>query len=186
MTLREISLTLPNRPGALAGIARALARERINLAAISVDSSSGKGRVRLIVNDPDRATSLLRSAGYEVEVREMIAVRLEDRAGSFLRVLEMLAKERINIQSVAILVAREGSRDPGGPLDERPPPDPQAAAPLGGREPRGGTAGLERRPPRDGPHDPLGVGRPSPLKRFAQTVRGVDPPGWVARLWSSG
>lgn len=110
MALREISLTLPNRPGALAGIARALAKERINLAAISVDSSSGKGRVRLIVNDPDRATALLGSAGYEVEVREMIAVRLEDRAGSFLRVLETLGKEHINIQSVAILVAREGSQ----------------------------------------------------------------------------
>jgi hypothetical protein len=110
MTLREISLTLPNRPGALAGVARALAKERINLAAISVDSSSGKGRVRLIVNDPDRTTVLLRSAGYEVDVREMIAVRLEDRAGSFLRVLETLAKERINIQSVAILVAREGNQ----------------------------------------------------------------------------
>lgn len=110
MALREISLTLPNRPGALAGVARALAKERINLAAISVDSASGKGRVRLIVNDPDRTTVLLRSAGYEVDVREMIAVRLEDRAGSFLRVLEMLAKEHINIQSVAILVAREGNQ----------------------------------------------------------------------------
>jgi hypothetical protein len=110
MVLREISLTLPNRPGALAGIARSLAKERINLAAISVDSSTGKGRVRLIVNDPDRAMALLGAAGYEVEVREMIAVRLEDRAGSFLRVLETLAKERINIQSVAILVAREGNQ----------------------------------------------------------------------------
>jgi hypothetical protein len=110
MSLREISLTLPNRPGALAGIGRTLAKERINLAAISVDSSSGKGHVRLIVNDPDRTTSLLRSVGYDVEVREMIAIRLEDRAGSFLRVLEMLAKERINIQSVAILVAREGNQ----------------------------------------------------------------------------
>ncbi|MGA8604317.1 MAG: ACT domain-containing protein [Thermoplasmata archaeon] len=110
MTLREISLTLPNRPGALAGVARALARVRINLAAISVDSSSGKGRVRLIVNDPDRTMTLLRAAGYMVEVREMIAVRLEDRAGSFLRVLETLAKEHINIQSVAILVAREGNQ----------------------------------------------------------------------------
>jgi len=110
MALREISLTLPNRPGALAGVARALAKERINLAAISVDSAAGKGRVRLIVNDPDRATTLLHSAGYEVEVREMIAVRLEDRAGSFLRVLETLARERINIQSVAILVAREGNQ----------------------------------------------------------------------------
>lgn len=110
MALREISLTLPNRPGALAGVARTLAKERINLAAISVDSAAGKGRVRLIVNDPDRATAFLGSAGYEVEVREMIAVRLEDRSGSFLRVLETLAKERINIQSVAILVAREGNQ----------------------------------------------------------------------------
>jgi hypothetical protein len=110
MTLREISLTLPNRPGALAGVSKALAKARINLAAISVDSSSGEGLVRLIVNDPDRAVGLLATAGYDPEVQEMIAVRLEDRAGSFLRVLEALARERINIQSVAILVAREGNQ----------------------------------------------------------------------------
>ena len=110
MALREITFTLPNRPGALARVARALAKEKVNLAAISVDSAANRGRVRLIVNDTDRATRLLRSAGFEVEVREMIAVRLEDRAGTFLRVLETLAKEGINIQSVAILVAREGSQ----------------------------------------------------------------------------
>ncbi len=109
MALREISLTLPNRPGALAGVSKTLAKARINLAAISVDSAAGKGRVRLIVNDPDRAVGLLATAGYDPEVREMIAVRLEDRAGSFLRVLEVLARERINVQSVAILVAREGN-----------------------------------------------------------------------------
>ena len=110
MTLRELSLTLPNRPGALAGVARVLAKERINLAAISVDSAAGKGRVRLVVNDPDRAMSLLSSAGYDPEVREMMAVRLEDRAGSFLRVLEALARAKVNLQSVAILVAREGNQ----------------------------------------------------------------------------
>jgi hypothetical protein len=110
MPLREISLTLPNRPGALAGVARVLAKERINLAAISVDSAAGKGRVRLIVSDPDRATALLARAGYDVEVREMLAIRLEDRAGRFLRVLDVLAREKVNIQSVAILVAREGNQ----------------------------------------------------------------------------
>ena len=110
MALREITFTLPNRPGALARVARTLAKERVNLAAISVDSAAGKGRVRLIVSDPDRATVLLETAGFNVEVREMIAVRLEDRAGTFLRVLETLAQERINIQSVAILVAREGNQ----------------------------------------------------------------------------
>jgi hypothetical protein len=110
MVLREISLTLPNRPGALAGVARALAAQRINLAAIGADSSPRSGRIRLVVSDPDHAVRLLKAAGYEPEVREMLAVRLEDRAGSFLRVLEVLAREGINIQSVAILVAREGNQ----------------------------------------------------------------------------
>ncbi len=110
MVLREISLTLPNRPGALAGVARALAEQRLNLASIDADSAPRSGRIRLIVNDPDRAVRILSDAGYTPEVREMIAVRLEDRAGSFLRVLEVLAKEKVNVQSVAILVAREGNR----------------------------------------------------------------------------
>lgn len=110
MSLREISLTLPNRPGALAGVARTLAKARINLAAISADSSTTQGRIRLIVNDPDKAISLLAAAGYDPDVREMLAVRLEDRAGSFLRVLEVLEREKVNISSVAILVARDGNQ----------------------------------------------------------------------------
>ena len=110
MSLREISLSLPNRPGAIEGVARALAEQRINLAALSADSSPKGGRIRLVVNDPDRAVRLLSASGYEPEVREMLAVRLEDRAGSFLRVLEVLAREKVNIHSVAILVAREGNQ----------------------------------------------------------------------------
>jgi hypothetical protein len=110
MSLREISLSLPNRPGTLAGIARTLAKERINVAAISVDSTGTKGRVRLIVSDPARALRLLSASGYKAEAREMLAVRLEDRAGSFLRVLEVLATGKVNLQSVAILIAREGNQ----------------------------------------------------------------------------
>ena len=110
MSLREIALTLPNRPGTLANVSRTLAKERINVAAISVDSTGTRGRVRLIVSDPDRALRLLAQNGYKVEAREMIAVRLEDRAGSFLRVLEVLAKGKVNVQSVAILIAREGNQ----------------------------------------------------------------------------
>ena len=87
-----------------------MAKEKINLAAISVDSTRAKGRVRLIVSDPQRARRLLEKAGYTVEIREMIAVRMEDRAGSFLRVLEVLASENVSINSVAILIAREGNQ----------------------------------------------------------------------------
>jgi hypothetical protein len=110
MALLEISMTLPNRPGTLARVARVLATERINVSAISVDSTPTKGRVRLIVSDPKRARRLLEQAGYPVELREMLAVRLEDRAGSFLKVLETLADSEVSVQSVAILLAREGGQ----------------------------------------------------------------------------
>ncbi len=110
MPIQEISLTLPNRPGALAGVARVLAQERINLAAISVDATPSRGRVRLIVSNPERARRLLAEADYEVEMREMLVIRLEDRAGMFLKVLETLAQEKINIQNVAILLARDNGR----------------------------------------------------------------------------
>ncbi len=110
MSLQELSIQLPNRPGALARVARILAKEQINLAAISVDSTRTRGHVRLVVNNPARARRLLEQAGCSVETHELIAVRLEDRAGSFLKVLDALAQANVNVVSVAILVAREGAQ----------------------------------------------------------------------------
>lgn len=109
MTLTQLSLTLPNRPGALAGVARLLAEQRINVAAITVDSTKSRGLIRLIVSDPTKAFRILSRSGYKVERSEMIAVRLEDRAGSFLTILDILAEARVNVRSVEILVAREGN-----------------------------------------------------------------------------
>jgi hypothetical protein len=107
MTLQELALELPNRPGALAGVARILAKERINVAALSVDSTARRGHVRLVVSDPARARALLAEGGFRVETHELIAVRLEDRSGSFLQVLDALSNAKVNIQSVAILIVRE-------------------------------------------------------------------------------
>lgn len=110
MGLREISLRLPNRAGTLASVARILAHHRINVAAISVDSTGRVGSVRLVLNDPDRAVPLLKAAGYPAEVHELIAVHLEDRSGMFLKILDVLAQGQVNILSVVILIAREGNR----------------------------------------------------------------------------
>ncbi|MCI4354936.1 MAG: ACT domain-containing protein [Thermoplasmata archaeon] len=110
MTLQELALELPNRPGALAGVARILAKERINVAAISVDSTARRGHVRLVVSDPAKARALLSEGGFRVETHELIAVRLEDRSGSFLQVLEALSAAKVNLTSVAILIVKDGSQ----------------------------------------------------------------------------
>lgn len=110
MPIEELSLRLPNRPGQLAEVLRRLARERINIAAVSVDSTKSEGHVRLVVSDPARAIQVLRRAKVPLESREMITVSLEDRPGSLLQALDVLAKGGVNILSITLLVTREKSR----------------------------------------------------------------------------
>jgi len=110
MALKEISLRMPNRPGQIARVARLLAEQKVNIASISLDSTGARSSVRLITDRPDRALRILEDAGFTVDLHETIVVHLEDRAGSFLKVLEILAASRVNVESIAILVTREGSR----------------------------------------------------------------------------
>ena len=110
MAIQELSLRLPNRTGQLAEVLRRLAHARINIAAVSVDSTRSQGRVRLVVSDPDHALEILRDADFPVETRELITIALEDRPGSLLQALDVLAKGRINILSITLLVTRERSR----------------------------------------------------------------------------
>lgn len=110
MALKEIALRMPNRPGQIARAARLLAEQKINIASISLDSTGARSSVRLMTDRPDRAIRILEEAGFTVDCHETIVVHLEDRAGSFLKVLEILAAAKVNVESIAILVAREGSR----------------------------------------------------------------------------
>ena len=110
MALKEIALRMPNRPGQIARVARLLAEQKINIASISLDSTGARSSVRLMTDRPDRAVRILEEAGFSVDCHDTIVVHLEDRAGSFLKVLEILAASKVNVESIAILVAREGSR----------------------------------------------------------------------------
>jgi hypothetical protein len=110
VAIQELSLRLPNRPGQLAVVLRRLAQERINIAAVSVDSTRTQGHIRLVVSDPARALETLRDADFNVETRELITIALEDRPGSLLQALDLLAKGQVNILSITLLVTRERSR----------------------------------------------------------------------------
>ncbi len=52
----------------------------------------------------------MRDAEFPVETRDLITISLEDRPGSLLQALDVLAKGRVNILSITLLVTRERSR----------------------------------------------------------------------------
>jgi hypothetical protein len=67
----ELSLRLPNSPGALASVCRELAVERIQILALSLDTS---GVLRLIVDNHVRAIAVLKERHRSLQTRDVIVL----------------------------------------------------------------------------------------------------------------
>jgi len=105
----QLTLSLQSRPGTLAALARTLAEAGVNITALSAAEASGRGKIRLLVNDPVRAKRALRKARYRFSEEPAFAVRLRNKAGALARLAARLAKERINIRSTYATTAGRGS-----------------------------------------------------------------------------
>lgn len=106
MPVQEISLVVANRPGALRNVAHILAEGRINVAALTVASQGNRSFCRIVVSDTENALWRLRKAGYKVDATDLLIVRIEDRSGALLRVLDVLANKKLNVLAACILVTR--------------------------------------------------------------------------------
>src|SRR5260370_42454017 len=96
--VHEITAYLENKPGRLAKICSALAHEKIDIKALAVMDTPERGVLRLVTEELEPTRRVLTSLGTESEVREVVAIELENRPGALARVLEKLAAESINIE----------------------------------------------------------------------------------------
>ena len=96
MSIRtELNLRLPNSPGALAGVCRALFDERVNVLALSLDTA---GHVRLVVDNHVHAAGALRDLHYEVAERPVLVVSVSNDPGALASVLARVTDEGINLE----------------------------------------------------------------------------------------
>ena len=98
MRIRQISIFLENRPGQLSTICRDLADAGINIATLSLADTADFGIVRMIVDDHEKAKSVLAEKGHVVNVREVIAVCVPDRPGGMAEVMQVLDQSGTNIE----------------------------------------------------------------------------------------
>jgi hypothetical protein len=101
----ELNLRLPNSPGALAGVCRALADERVNVIAMSVEAT---GQLRLVVDNHVHAAGILRDRHHQVAVRDVLVAAIGNGPGALLPVLQLAADAGVNIE-YAYGTAPEGS-----------------------------------------------------------------------------
>lgn len=105
----QLTLSLLSKPGTLAALARTLADAGVNITALSAAETSGRGKIRLLVNDPVRARRALRKAGYRATEQAAFALRLRNKPGALARVAARLAKARINVRSIYATAAGRSS-----------------------------------------------------------------------------
>jgi len=98
MRIRQISIFLENKPGQLSAICRGLSEAGINIATLSLADTSDFGIVRMIVDDHDKAKTVLTERGHVVNVREVIGVCVPDRPGGMAEVMTVLDKSGANIE----------------------------------------------------------------------------------------
>ena len=76
---------------------------------LSADAARGRGKIRLIVNDPGQAKRALRRAKYRFSEEPAFVVRLRNKPGTLARVAGKLAKARVNIKSAYATTAGRGA-----------------------------------------------------------------------------
>ena len=98
MSMKQISVFVENKPGALYPLTAVLAQGQIAMRALSLAETKDFGIVRLIVNDLYKATTLLKDAGYVHSLTPVVGVAIPDVPGGLNRVLQVLTDAKANVE----------------------------------------------------------------------------------------
>ncbi|HVH69912.1 MAG TPA: ACT domain-containing protein [Candidatus Dormibacteraeota bacterium] len=95
---KELTIRLEDRPGTLGKLCQALAEQNVNILAYQqFPHEKGKGSVRLVVDQPDKAKTILNRQQSDYTETEVAQVRLAHRPGELARAASRLGDVGINI-----------------------------------------------------------------------------------------
>lgn len=110
MAVKQISLFLENKAGELAEITRLLSSNGVNLRAINIAETADYGIVRIIAEDPQKAAQVLSENDFILSVTPVVQVEVPDRTGGLNEILEVIAKENIDVEYMySVFASKDGT-----------------------------------------------------------------------------
>lgn len=106
MSLKQLSILVENKQGALVSITDTLAAHNINIRALSIADTKDFGILRLIVNDTENACRILTEEGYMLKATDVVGVKIGDAPGKLSGALAALDKAAINMEYLYAFMAR--------------------------------------------------------------------------------
>jgi hypothetical protein len=108
MGVKQISVFLENRAGRLWELCNILAKNNINIRALSLGEAADFGIARMIVGDPDLTNEVLGDAGFTVAETDVLAVEIPDIPGGLAKALEALKNKNLNVEYAYAFIAKSG------------------------------------------------------------------------------
>jgi hypothetical protein len=96
-TTKQVTVFLENKPGRLANVLSELARQKVNVTALSVMDKHEHGVLRLVTEDAAKTVQALQSLNAPYTETEVLLVELRNQPGALAHVCEVLAAEHIQI-----------------------------------------------------------------------------------------
>lgn len=98
MTMKQLSIFVENKPGAMYAMTSVLAENGVDMRALSVAETKDFGVVRIIVDDVYKATTVLKDAGYVHSLTPVVCAEIPDEPGGLNQVLAVLTEGEANVE----------------------------------------------------------------------------------------
>ena len=100
MTVTELTIRIPNQAGQLARISEMMEQAGVNIIAlfVSTETPGGRGLMRFVADNPQRALNALATHDIEVSERQVLAAETPHHAGGLQAILNPLQRGGINVE----------------------------------------------------------------------------------------
>ena len=110
MKLKQISLFVENKPGAMTAPVRVLSEAGIDISTLMLADTTEYGILRILTRDWDKAKKALEGASFTVRLTDVVAVEIEDQPGGLAKVLASLDKYQIDVDYMYAFTEQRGTK----------------------------------------------------------------------------
>lgn len=106
MAIKQLTVFVQNKKGTVVSVTDILAKNDINIRALSIAETEEFGILRLIVDNEPAATKILEENGYLIKTIDVVGVKIGDKPGALTAALNVLDKANINVEYLYAFMAR--------------------------------------------------------------------------------
>lgn len=106
MAIKQLTVYVQNKKGAMASLTDVLAKNDVNIRALSIAETEDFGLLRIIVDNETAATKILEDNGYLMKAIDVVGVKIGDKPGALTGALAVLDKADIDVEYLYAFMAR--------------------------------------------------------------------------------